>query len=100
MSPAGQLAVALALCAVGACAAAVERSRTERAAFQRVTPCPANGARSGPCPGWQIDHIQPLCAHGRDSTDNMQWLDVESHKAKTRKDVAGCFERPYKPRLE
>ena len=52
--------------ALGACA---ERSRAERAAFQRANPCPVNGARAGPCPGWQIDHIQPLCAHGRDATD-------------------------------
>ena len=79
------------------CSAAPERSRTERAAFQRANPCPANGATSGPCPGWQVDHIQPLCASGRDAPDNMQWLSVDAHKAKTRKDVAGCFERAYTP---
>lgn len=80
--------------AVAACLAvgnqAAPRDHSERAYFQKQNPCPANGLHRGPCPGWQIDHIKPLCAGGKDRVRNMQWLTVAEHKAKTRKDVRRC----------
>lgn len=82
--------------ACSAQAAGPQRSRAIVAEFKREHPCPSTGHPRGPCPGWQVDHIEPLCAGGRDATDNMQWLSVDTHKAKTRKDVAACFGRVYR----
>lgn len=58
--------------------------------FKREVPCPANNKRRGPCPGYQADHIIPLCAGGLDHWSNMQWLTVRDHKTKTRTDVKTC----------
>lgn len=41
-------------------------------------------------PGYQVDHIIPLCAGGPDTPENMQLLLIEEHKAKTRIDVLWC----------
>lgn len=49
------------------------RSAAERLAFVREQPCPATGQRRGACPGYVVDHVQPLCAGGPDSRSNMQW---------------------------
>ena len=51
---------------------------------------PVPGQRRGPCPGYQVDHVTPLCANGRDAPDNMQWITVEAHRTKTRDDVRAC----------
>lgn len=59
-------------------------------AFQRAVPCPATGLTQGACPGWERDHVRPLCAGGPDTVANMQWLTKEQHAAKTRQDVARC----------
>lgn len=80
----------LALLLVCAAIDAAPRSRAMRAEFQRTNPCPANGNTRGPCPGWQADHILPLCAGGADRADQLQWLTVAEHAAKTRSDVAFC----------
>ncbi|MBH9553141.1 HNH endonuclease signature motif containing protein [Inhella gelatinilytica] len=64
---------------------AAPRSSAARAEFVRANPCPANGKIKGPCPGWEVDHTIPLKCNGPDSPDNMQWLTVEQHKAKTRR---------------
>lgn len=58
--------------------------------FQRLHPCPSNGSPVGGCPGWQRDHIVPLCAGGPDTVANMQWLTVQDHAWKTRADVRRC----------
>lgn len=78
----------LALSVVAADAA--PRNRAERAAFQRENACPATGAARGACPGWEVDHIIPLCAGGPDHRTNMQWLTRHDHKLKTKRDVARC----------
>lgn len=52
---------------------ATPRSAAARAEFQRLHPCPATGAPRGPCPGWVVDHLTPLCAGGADHWTNMQW---------------------------
>jgi hypothetical protein len=66
------------------------RNLAERAAFVRVNPCPETGARSGACPGWQVDHSIPLCAGGPDHRSNMAWLSLADHKFKTFVDVREC----------
>lgn len=66
------------------------RSKAVIAQFKRANPCPVNGATRGACPGWQVDHVQPLCAGGPDATANLQWLTVADHKAKTRLDRLLC----------
>lgn len=87
------LALALALaCAIPA--AAADRSRAVRAEFQRQQPCPATGAKRGACPGYQADHKTPLCIGGKDEAANLQWLDVDAHKAKTKSDVRLCRVHP------
>ena len=73
--------------------AKVERSGSVPKDFQMAVPCPANGQKKGPCPGYERDHILPLCLRGADHIDNMQWLTVAEHRAKTRKDVAACRKR-------
>lgn len=64
------------------------------AAFKRAVPCPdpAVADRSrGACPGFEVDHIVPLCAGGPDAIENLQWLwDVEHDEIKTPGDLARC----------
>lgn len=67
-----------------------QRSAAEVAAFKRANPCPATGLRRGSCPGYEVDHIEPLCAGGPDTRENMQWLTVAEHRVKTRFDVRTC----------
>ena len=69
---------------------ALPRSSAVRAEFRKANPCPATGKVRGPCEGWQIDHMHPLCAGGIDDPANMNWIRVEDHKRKTRQDVREC----------
>lgn len=62
------------------------RDRSVRAEFVRQVPCPATGKTSGPCPGYEVDHITPMCRGGPDTVANLQWLTIEQHKLKTRGD--------------
>jgi 5-methylcytosine-specific restriction endonuclease McrA len=69
---------------------AAERSKVAVREFRASVPCPATGKTRGKCKGWQVDHVVPLCAGGPDTPQNMQWLAVEEHKAKTRQDIRYC----------
>jgi hypothetical protein len=62
----------------------IKRSTTVRRQFQRENPCPANGATSGPCPGYVMDHIKALKNGGADSPENLQWESAAEAKAKDR----------------
>lgn len=73
------------------------RSAVERHAFVKEQPCPATSRHRLPCPGWQIDHIEPLCAGGADHRSNMQWLTIVEHKTKTRQDVRACRSSAVSP---
>jgi 5-methylcytosine-specific restriction endonuclease McrA len=75
--------------ALGVAASDSSRSRAVRAEFVRLHPCPAT-LKPGPCPGWQVDHVTPLCLGGLDATENLAWMTVEDHKRKTADDVAAC----------
>jgi hypothetical protein len=72
---------------------ATGRSHAEKAAFQREHPCPSTGQRRGRCPGYVIDHVQPLCAGGPDRTSNMQWQTVQEGKIKDRQERRMCRSR-------
>ena len=80
-------------------AEAFPRSSVVLRDFQREQPCPSTGAPRGACPGFQIDHVQPLCAGGADAVENLQWLSVRDHALKTQRDVAGCRGRVYRGAL-
>lgn len=91
-------AVCAAAALLGACstpnAGHGQRSPKVRAQFLSTHACPATGqlARSG-CPGFEVDHIVPLCAGGADAVHNLQWLSIAEHRAKTRLDRAGCRQK-------
>jgi hypothetical protein len=78
----------LAACAVGQ----PIRSPALRAEFQRLEPCPATGLPRGACPGYEVDHVVPLCLGGPrvDIISNLQWLTVEEHRRKTVRDIQLC----------
>lgn len=66
------LAFAVLVCALPA-EARTHRSTAAKHEFQRMTPCPSTGLQRGKCPGYVIDHIDPLCHCGADAPANMQW---------------------------
>lgn len=82
------LAVSLAACATTQANSAYKtgkkRDPAERAAFMRQNPCPSTGKTRGACPGYVVDHIQPLKRGGCDCPSNMQWQTIEQGKAKDR----------------
>lgn len=87
--------IALIFCAAGIIsgAEAFERSESAKNDFKRIHPCPANGNRRGPCPGYVIDHIQPLACGGADDPSNMQWQTEAEGKAKDKWERDAC-QRP------
>lgn len=66
------------------------RSSAAKAEFQRQHPCPDTGNHRGKCPGWIIDHIDPLCHGGADAPSNMQWQTVVDAKVKDRWERSIC----------
>jgi hypothetical protein len=60
----------------------IARSSTAIHQFERQHPCPATHRRTGPCPGYVVDHIYPLACGGKDAPSNMQWQSVADAKAK------------------
>lgn len=95
MIPRAAFALALAaLLLPGLAHARIHRSHAAITAFKTGHPCPATGARRGPCPGWQIDHAIPLKCGGADDPDNMQWLTVSDHAAKTAREAHLCRHHP------
>jgi hypothetical protein len=87
------LIVTVGVAVLAASAPAIERSRAVVAEFRRANPCPSTGKIRGACPGYQVDHREALICGGRDSVDNLQWLSIEEHKAKTRVEVKLCRSR-------
>lgn len=70
------------------------RSTAVKHDFQRAHPCPATGQHRGKCPGYVIDHIDPLCHGGADRPDNLQWQSVAEAKVKDRWERRLCRFRP------
>lgn len=78
-----------------------KRSAAAKREFAHHQPCPSTGRHEAHCPGYVIDHIQPLCAGGPDVWENMQW---QTLKESRRKDVrerryCWCLKHPD-PRIE
>lgn len=70
--------------------ARIPRDRAQVRAFRAEHPCPATDRTRGACPGWQVDHVVPLCAGGADHPSNMQWITQADHRLKTFVDVREC----------
>ncbi|MGZ5055356.1 MAG: HNH endonuclease signature motif containing protein [Methylobacter sp.] len=66
------------------------RSKKAKIAFQYTHPCPANENKTGPCPGYVIDHVKAIACGGEDAPSNMQWQTVAEGKAKDKWERAGC----------
>lgn len=73
-----------------ACISGANRSTAAKNAFKRANPCPVTQSSKGPCPGYVVDHIIPLCAGGPDKPHNMQWQTVENAKIKDRDERRMC----------
>lgn len=58
--------------------------------FKIDNPCPATGRTSGSCPGYVIDHIQPLACGGAHSPENLQWQTKADAAAKDKWELRGC----------
>ena len=54
----------------------MKRSQSAKVEFKHDHPCPATGARKGPCKGYVIDHVQALACGGVDRPENMQWQTI------------------------
>ena len=70
--------------------ARIKRSQSAKVEFKASHPCPANGARKGPCKGYVIDHVKPLACGGADAPANMQWQTIAEGKAKDKWERRGC----------
>lgn len=66
------------------------RSRTQRDRFRATHPCPSTGKTTGRCPGYTVDHINPLVCGGPDDPANMQWQTNADAQAKDKWEGIGC----------
>lgn len=81
----------IAACSVSTLAdARIHRDPTVRHAFVKQQACPSTGRHRLPCPGWEIDHRIPRKCKGADLVENLQWLTVEAHKEKTKREAKDC----------
>ncbi|MDP9112444.1 MAG: HNH endonuclease [Acidobacteriota bacterium] len=58
------------------------RSKEAKSQFEHEHHCPSTGKASGACPGYVVDHVQPLKRGGADAPSNMQWQTKEEAKEK------------------
>lgn len=63
------------------------RSRAALREFRKAHPCPITGRTTGACPGWEIDHVVPLCCKGKDAHSNLRWLSHEEHQFRHRNGI-------------
>ena len=70
--------------------ARIKRSQSAKVEFKASHPCPASGARKGPCKGYVIDHVKALACGGPDAPANMQWQTIAEGKAKDRWERKEC----------
>ena len=67
------------------------RSLKAKAMFKYLHPCPATGTAKGSCPGYIIDHIDPLACGGADDPSNMQWQTKAEAKVKDKWERRNCI---------
>lgn len=70
--------------------AKVVRDPAQVYAFRSTHPCPVNGSKHGACPGYVVDHRQPLCSGGADAPTNMTWEPLPESLRKDREEDALC----------
>ncbi len=73
---------------------AAARSKSVIRQFKAAHPCPSTALPHGPCPGWIIDHIVPLCLGGADALNNLQWQTIADARTKDRSERAACRKNP------
>ena len=66
------------------------RSQKAKVIFKFTYPCPATQRTKGSCPGYIIDHINPLACGGADTPENMQWQTKSDAMAKDKWERKGC----------
>jgi hypothetical protein len=71
----------------------IKRNKAAKAAFERESSCPSTGKTSGRCPGYVVDHVNPLECGGADAPSNMQWQTIADGKAKekTERECRQCL---------
>jgi hypothetical protein len=84
------LILAGALALASPATAKAHRSGWARMAFREGHPCPSTGATRGACPGFVIDHSEPICAGGADAPFNMRWQARPESLVKDRLERAVC----------
>ena len=72
------------------------RDRSAVRQFQREAWCPSTGKRGGKCPGYVVDHPEPLCAGGKDAPSNMQYQRADLARAKDVLELQLCGVRVSK----
>jgi len=68
----------------------IKRSQASKDTFKFEHPCPSTGKSSGACPGYVIDHVDPLACGGADAPFNMQWQTIAEGKAKDKWERKAC----------
>lgn len=66
------------------------RDRNQVWKFRKANPCPSTQRVKGPCPGWQVDHVEALRCGGPDTVANLQWLRIAEHKKKSAHEARTC----------
>jgi hypothetical protein len=66
------------------------RSAKAKAIFAYEHPCPSTGIAEPHCPGYVIDHVNPLACGGPDAPSNMQWQTIADGKAKDKWERKTC----------
>jgi len=66
------------------------RDPAQAAAFRKQVACSATGKIQRSCPGYVVDHIDPLCAGGADRPDNMMFMSIADAKKKDRVEHKLC----------
>lgn len=66
------------------------RDRGQVRIFRKNNPCPATGKTAGPCRGWVVDHVVPICLGGADAPVNMQWQPYGESLDKDKEERRAC----------
>lgn len=77
--------------------AALGRDPGQVRQFRKLNACPATGLFIGPCAGYVVDHIIPLCIGGPDEPRNMQWQErgASYRKDALEREVCRKAKRPH-----